>query len=489
MVLFDSLNRNFLPNYGGGFSLPNFERLARHTITFDASYVGSLPCMPARRELHTGRLNFLHRGWGPLEPFDDSMPELLFRHGIHTHLSTDHYHYLEDGGATYQGRYTTWDCARGQEGDHWKGSAAPITDQAPHMLTMDFPRETARRMKLYKAHQDDVNRSFIREEADFPQSKTFEDGLDFIRRNACYDNWFLQIETFDPHEPFFSPDHYQEEVFAGETPCTPDWPPYAPVKQPSETVDQMRKKYAALLKMCDRNLGRVLDEMDAHDLWKDTMLIVNTDHGLMIGDHGWWGKSVMPDYEEISHIPLFLWDPRVGKRGVRSNILTQTIDLAPTLLDFFGVPIPQDMQGQVLRDVLEGKTGGRRYLLFGYHASSLNITDGRYVYQRSVQDSSVQAYEYTLMPTHMNMRFRPEELQKAQLREPFAFTKGCPVLKIPALHLSPKAGTDALYDLEKDPEQQAPIHDAAIEKRMLDAMVQLMRQNDAPQELYQRFRL
>lgn len=101
----------------------------------------------------------------------------------------------------------------------------------------------------------------------------------------------------------------------------------------------------------------------------------------------------------------------------------------------------------------------------------------------------MQAYEYTLMPTHMNMRFRPEELQKAQLREPFAFTKGCPVLKIPALHLSPKAGTDALYDLEKDPEQQAPIHDAAIEKRMLDAMVQLMRQNDAPQELYQRFRL
>ena len=193
----------------------------------------------------------------------------------------------------------------------------------------------------------------------------------------------------------------------------------------------MRKKYAALLKMCDRNLGRVLDEMDAHDLWKDTMLIVNTDHGLMIGDHGWWGKSVMPDYEEISHIPLFLWDPRVGKRGVRSNILTQTIDLAPTLLDFFGVPIPQDMQGQVLRDVLEGKTGGRRYLLFGYHASSLNITDGRYVYQRSVQDSSVQAYEYTLMPTHMNTAFPPRRAAKRRsYGSPFAFTKGCPVLKI-----------------------------------------------------------
>ena len=44
---------------------PNFERLAAHTVCFDKSYVGSLPCMPARRELHTGRYNFLHRSWGP----------------------------------------------------------------------------------------------------------------------------------------------------------------------------------------------------------------------------------------------------------------------------------------------------------------------------------------------------------------------------------------------------------------------------------------
>ena len=102
MIMYDSLNRNMLEPYGGsGVSTPNFKRLAEHTVTFDRCYAGSLPCMPARRELHTGRYNFLHRSWGPIEPFDDSMPEILNKNGIHSHLVTDHYHYFEDGGATY----------------------------------------------------------------------------------------------------------------------------------------------------------------------------------------------------------------------------------------------------------------------------------------------------------------------------------------------------------------------------------------------------
>lgn len=94
MLIFDSLNRHMLPPYGCDWvHAPNFERLAARSITFDNAYVGSMPCIPARRELHTGRYNFLHRSWGPLEPFDDSMPQLLKDHGVHTHLVSDHGHY------------------------------------------------------------------------------------------------------------------------------------------------------------------------------------------------------------------------------------------------------------------------------------------------------------------------------------------------------------------------------------------------------------
>jgi radical SAM protein with 4Fe4S-binding SPASM domain len=54
------------------------------------------------------------------EPFDESMPELLKKSGVYTHLLSNHKHYWEDGGATYHTRYNSWDCVRGQEGDPWK---------------------------------------------------------------------------------------------------------------------------------------------------------------------------------------------------------------------------------------------------------------------------------------------------------------------------------------------------------------------------------
>ena len=85
MVMFDSLNRQMLPPYGCDWTVaPNFQRLAERTVTFDNCYAGSMPCMPARRELHTGRHNFLHRSWGPLEPFDDSVFEMMKKSGVYT---------------------------------------------------------------------------------------------------------------------------------------------------------------------------------------------------------------------------------------------------------------------------------------------------------------------------------------------------------------------------------------------------------------------
>lgn len=78
MLMFDTLRRNKLPPYNSdAFPLPNFARLEQKTVRFDNFYVGSMPCMPARRDLHTGRLNFLHRSWGPLEPFDDSIFDIM----------------------------------------------------------------------------------------------------------------------------------------------------------------------------------------------------------------------------------------------------------------------------------------------------------------------------------------------------------------------------------------------------------------------------
>ena len=202
LVLFDSLNRRLLPPYGADWvHAPNFTRLAAHAVRFDNCYGGSMPCMPARREMHTGRHNFLHRSWGPLEPFDDSVPEMLSGNGIYTHLVTDHPHYWEDGGATYHTRFRTHEFFRGQEGDAWKGQVAdPPQPASTHRV----------RGTLWR--QDLVNRQYLAEEADHPQTLTVNAGIEFIDTNRAEDNWFVQIECFDPHEPFFSYRDHQRHM-------------------------------------------------------------------------------------------------------------------------------------------------------------------------------------------------------------------------------------------------------------------------------------
>jgi arylsulfatase A-like enzyme len=477
MVMFDSLNRHFLPSYGSEWiHAPNFKRLQEKSVVFDRCYAGSLPCMPARRELHTGRYNFLHRCWGPIEPFDDSLPALLKGANIHSHLVSDHYHYWEDGGATYHQRYSTWEIVRGQEGDNWKGYAGKV--ETPENLYGRWSR------------QDWINRRYTKEEKDAPQTRCFDLGLEFIEANKNEDNWFLNLEVFDPHEPFVSPDKYAELYNNTKEDFLFDWPEYKKVEEDEAHTKHLRHKYAALLAMCDRNLGRILDIMDRDDMWKDTLLIVNTDHGFLLSEHGWWGKNIQPVYEEISHIPLFIWDPRSGVKNERRASLVQTIDLAPTLLGFFGLGPTQDMQGKNLKETISHDIPVRTKGLFGMFGASLNLICDNYVYMRAPDYSKLSKLNnYTLMPTHMRQLFSVSELQKAELCSGFSFTKGCPLLKIPAAAAAPggKPVTPQetqLFDIKHDPGQEHPLHDPETEERMRQTLIEILKESDAPPELY-----
>nr|WP_202420739.1 sulfatase [Actinomadura rayongensis] len=477
--MFDSLNRHLLAPYARDtfVDAPNFARLARRAVTFDTFYAGSMPCMPARRELHTGRYNFLHRSWGPLEPFDDSMPQILRDAGVHTHLASDHPHYWEDGGATYHTRYSTWEFFRGQEGDPWKGvvTGQPPAGQRARMLS-----------------QDEVNRRYMPTEAEHSQTLTVDAGVHFIDTNAAADRWLVQIEMFDPHEPFFTNNDEYRKKYADDYPEPRfDWPPYAKTVEPADTVRHARNEYAALVSMCDRSLGRVLDAMDRHGLWDDTLLIVNTDHGFLLGEHGWWAKSVMPWFNELVHLPMFVWDPRTAHRDTRRAALAQTIDIAPTVLGFFGLAPTPDMQGRDLADVLEDDRAVRDGALFGIHGGHVNVTDGRYVYMRAATDRANEPLEeFTLMPTHMRSRFAVGELVDWEPSEPLSFTKGLRTMRMPAAGSArmsnPWLHGTLLFDLETDPGQEHPLVDDEVELRMLRLLQRLLRESDAPPSQYRR---
>jgi arylsulfatase A-like enzyme len=479
--MYDSLNRRYLPNYGDSVTIaPNFTRLGERCATFDNFYAGSLPCMPARRELHTGRYNFLHRSWGPLEPFDRSMPQMLSDAGVYTHCVTDHAHYWQDGGEAYLQRFSSNDMIRGQEGDFWRGRADGFAGN-----NTDVHR------------QDAINRQYQEDESEHPHAKTNAAALRFLEDNVGADNWFLQIEHFDPHEPFFAPQRFRDLYGAYEA---RDWPNYAAAGTDADAPDQAQRNYRAILTMCDEYLGRILDFMDSHDMWKDTMLIVNTDHGFLLGEHGYFGKNYMPIYDELAHTPFFAWDPRAGCAGVRRSSLAQTIDIAPTLLEYFSVARPPEMLGKPLRGAIAADELVRESALFGYFGKHVNVTDGQYVYMRGGRKpGDGMLNEYTVMPQHLFCPFSLEELRGTarELTDAFSFTRGVPVMKIPTSEkIAPGNSAykydehlrhgDLLFDMLADPGQLAPLRDPALEERMIRVMRELLLENEAPAELYDR---
>ncbi len=492
MVMFDSLNRHMLSAYGcDELITPNFKRLAQKSVTFDNFYIGSMPCMPARRELHTGRTNFLHRGWGPLEPFDDSMPELLKSNGVYTHLITDHWHYFEDGGATYHTRYNTWEFYRGQEGDPWKAEVAEPDKSG----RIGMPKTN------YQIRNHVINSKHINKREDYPLEKCITSGLEFLDVNKNEDNWFLQIECFDPHEPFVVPQEFKDMYPDDYEGPTFNWPEYAKVKETEQEIEHLKNHYAALVTYCDYNLGKVLDFFDENNLWDDTMLIVNTDHGYLLAEHDWWAKVLMPWYNEIAHTPFFMWDPRFKVQGERREALATAIDIPVTMLEYFGVEVPKDMLGKSLASVIDKDREIHDGVLFGMHGNQVNVTDGEYVYMRGpVSMENAPLFNYTHMCTRMERRYQIDLLshKDVSLAEPFTFTKGCKTMKIPCppgfevqkgIFVNPYEFGTTLYNVKDDPGELNPLDDKEQEERMIKLLVKLMKEQDAPQEQYERLGL
>src|SRR5690606_38492340 len=140
--------------------------------------------------------------------------------------------------------------------------------------------------------------------------------------------WLLHLECFDPHEPFFAPARFRERYPTGYTGPILDWPRYKRQEESGLEVQELRANYAALLSMCDFYLGRFIDYMDEHDLWRNTAVVLTPDHGFLWAEHDWWCKNRMPFYNEISRIPLMVHHPDFASQAAtRRKALTQTMDI------------------------------------------------------------------------------------------------------------------------------------------------------------------
>ena len=131
-----------------------------------------------------------------------------------------------------------------------------------------------------------------------------------------------------------------------------------------------------LIKQLDDNLGRLFQWMDKSNLSENTIIIFSSDHGDYLGDH-WMGDKDF--YHEMAvKVPLIIHDPRKisdKSRGTVKNDLVEMIDLAPTILSFFGCPPkPHIIEGRDLTPILTGTAGfSRNYIIseHDYHWSEM----------------------------------------------------------------------------------------------------------------------
>lgn len=484
VILLDSLNRHMLGAYGGTeFRTPNLDRFARRATRFTRHFTGSLPCMPARHDILCGALDFLWKPWGSIEIWEDAITYELRKAGVVTQLISDHPHLFETGGENYHVDFTAWDYQRGHEGDPWKTRPDPSWAGAPDGFRPHMPY--------------DDSRGYFRGEADFPGPRTMGAAARWLDENAGHHKRFmLFVDEFDPHEPFDTPEPYASMYDPDWEGAHIIWPPYMRGALEKGVLSerqarQLRASYGGKLTMIDHWFGKVLDAIDRHNLWDDTLVILCTDHGHYLGEKDIWGKPGVPVYEPLGHIPLMIAAPGVAPGTC--DALTTSVDLFATLADLFGVEVRQRTHGKSLLPLLDGTAKEiRDWLLTGVWGREVHMIDRRYKYARAPKAAnaplSMLSNRWSTMPTHFLNRE-----QELPLPDERAYLDRMPGSRIPVLRQDWDAGDKLpfwaatrfsghhLYDLEEDPAEERNLAGSPREKESAERLREALREIEAPQ--------
>jgi arylsulfatase A-like enzyme len=357
VIVSDTFRRDHLGAYGNPFiRTPHLDEFARSSVVFENHLLSSFPTMLARADILTGTFSYTHMGWEPLPANLFTLPELLSRAGYLTMGVVDTPFFIRNGFG-YDRGFDDFVWVRGQ-GD----------DTRPH------ERADARRM--------------WRSEEDRMVARTMTEAERWLERH--YDEqFFLYVDTWDPHEPWDTPEYYTapyREGYAGEQiyPCYGKWEEAGLSR---DEVDLAHATYCGEVTMVDFWIGRLLAKLDALDLRENTLVFFTSDHGFYFGEHGYFGKaewvhdpeaSVTDDaevpewlaeswlltvgwsplYRELTNVPLIVRGP--GLEPGRRSAMTTAADIAPTILQLTGVEPPVSLRGESFLGVLKGESEEHR---------------------------------------------------------------------------------------------------------------------------------
>ena len=199
-----------------------------------------------------------------------------------------------------------------------------------------------------------------------------EASIEFINQPRPADQpWFLSVNVYDPHPPFNPPWEYYRRYDPDALPgpyfrssdlehqgrLTASGIDFQSESQPPEAFEgkKVQAAYYAMIEQIDEQFGRLMAALEASGQADRTIVIFTSDHGESAGDYGLTQKGCR-FFDGLSRVPLIWRLPGAIQAGLRSDALVELTDIAPTLLEFAGLPVSEAMQGRSLRPILAGES-------------------------------------------------------------------------------------------------------------------------------------
>ena len=372
VVVSDTLRTAYMSVYGNDWvKTPNFERFARQSVLFGRAHPESLPTIPTRRTLHTGRRaypfdgykpvpwdNVYLPGWQPMSEDEGTIAEALAKAGYQTGFVSDVPHYFVPGMNFTRG-FRQWEYTRGQAEDRFNSPAAA-----------DPARESRYRGKPERIQAHLVNVRPERPEEQWPTARTFRWAMRFLEQNSGNTPFYLYVDTFSPHETWEAPLHYYD-LYGSRDEREPVWltVPYGSLDGHPDVeagLPSIRANYAGLVTMVDCWFGRLLDTLDRLVLTENTLVFLLSDHGTNFGENPqrFVGKPESGMYPGTMDIPLLMRVP--GGGAATSEELVYCLDVPATVVAASGAEALGEIQGQNLLEVSGANWRTREYLTCRY---------------------------------------------------------------------------------------------------------------------------
>ena len=360
-IVADTFRRDHLGAYGNStIRTPSLDSLASRAVRFDRHFAGAFPTMPTRADHATGRWTMSFMGWEPLPEGQATLAQLLAAAGYHTAAVVDTPFYLR-ADMNYDHGFQTFVFHPGQDAPGTKDPA-----EGHH-------------------HESQDVRAGWRHEADCNSPRTMAGAMQWLERHYKED-FFLYVDTWDPHEPWDSPPYYTERYWPGYDgevidPVYGRWQDAPGLTK--ETVDKAHATYSGQITMVDTWIGYLLGRVENMGLLDNTAVIFTSDHGFYFGEHGGlfgkmsfdklpegglpahaegstWAHS--PLYNELVSIPLLVYAPDVAPGQYPG--LTSAVDVMPTVLDLLGQEVPASVDGvSLLPKMRDTSVRGRDFVI------------------------------------------------------------------------------------------------------------------------------